>query len=70
MLKWLKKRRERRNREIAQAVYKELSASRGWKKFLPPVALRDTLYMVTEDGAIFAMRQDESGLERITTIRI
>ncbi len=70
MIKWMKKRSERRNREIAQAVYKEISASRGWEKFLPPVAVRDTIYMVTESGSVYAMRCNcGDGMERIIQIR-
>lgn len=63
-----KQRKAKERREIAKAVYAELSADRSWQKFLPPVVVRDTVYLVTEDGAIYAMRQDSSGMEMITKI--
>ena len=70
MRKWLQKRRERRNREIARAVYAEISASQGWEKFLPPVVLRDRVYMVTENGSIYAMQYNElDGFEQIIQIQ-
>lgn len=67
--KWLEKRRADRAREIAKAVRAELGNG-GWEKFLPPVAVRDTVYMVTENGSIYAMREDsQSGMEMIVQIR-
>ena len=70
MFKYFKKKREIRNREIAKAVYAELSASKGWEKFLPPVVLRDKVYMVTENGSIYAMKADTfDGYEQIITIQ-
>ena len=66
---WWKQRKLKERREIAKAVYDELSASRGWEKFLPPVVLRDTVYLVTESGSVYAMRQDSSGMELIMEIR-
>lgn len=69
MRKWLQRRREKRNREIARAVYAELSASQGWERFLPPVVLRDRLYLVTESGTIYALQYDDlSGMEQIIKI--
>jgi len=70
MFTWLKKRRERQNREIAKAVYNELTAGQGWERFLPPVAVPDTVYMVTENGSIYALRQDAiNGFEQVVQIR-
>ena len=70
MLKWLKARRIRRDREIARAVRQELEAQQGWEKFLPPVVLRDKVYMVTESGSIYAMHySDINDMELITQIR-
>jgi hypothetical protein len=70
MFKWLKRRRERRLKEIAEAVHKELTGAQGWETFLPPVAIRDTLYMVTQNGSIYAMQLDHtSGMEQIIQIR-
>lgn len=63
MIKWLKKRREKRNKEVAKAVYEELSASRGWEKFLNPAVLEGTIYMVTENGSIYRMNKDRDGYE-------
>lgn len=69
MIKWLKKRRQQRNREIAEAVYKELTTSQSWEKFLPPVVIRDRMYMVTESGSIYAMQWDElNDMEQIIKI--
>ena len=64
-----KQRKANERKEIAKAVYAELTADRSWQKFLPPVVVRDTVYLVTEDGAIYAMRQDSSGMEMIIQIK-
>ena len=65
-----KRRRKALIREIAVEVVSQLSNSRGWEKFLPPVVCRDKVYMVTEDGKIYGMREDTlSGMEIITQIR-
>jgi len=63
------RRRQKRNREIAEAVLEKLQERQGWKKFLPPVAVRDVVYMVTEDGSVYALKQDHSGMEVIMQIR-
>ncbi len=40
------------------------------QEFLPPVVLRDTVYMVTKGGAIYAMRYDQTTeMEKIMQIR-
>ncbi len=68
--KFFKRRRQKLINDIADAVYKELSASNGWEKFLPPVAIRDKLYMVTENGSIYAMNCDGmDGYEQIIQLR-
>lgn len=67
--KWLRDRRARRAREIAKAVRMELGNS-GWEKFLPPVALRDSIYLVTENGSIYVVREDiNAGMETFVQIR-
>lgn len=53
-----KKRRQQLVADIAKEVISQLGNSRGWQKFLPPVAFRDSVYLVTEDGTIYRMRQD------------
>jgi len=69
MFKWIKKRRDRKNKAIAMAVRNELSAG-GWEKFLPPVTIRDKMYMVTENGNIYRMDIDDlADMERIIQIR-
>lgn len=69
-MKFFKNRRKALIQDIANEVVSNLESKRGWKKFLPPVAVRDTLYMVTEDGSIYAMRFDtEMCMEIITTIK-
>lgn len=68
-MNWFKKRRQALIRDIAAEVIGQLEARKGWKKFLPPVALRDSLYMVTEDGAIYVMKQDHAGMEVVMQIR-
>ena len=70
MKNYFRRKREQRNREIAKAVYDKLSASHSWEKFLPPVVMNGTVYMVTENGSIYAMREDTgSGFEQIIRIR-
>lgn len=77
-MNWFKKqsigaiRRESRRaliRDIASEVISQLEGRRGWQKFLPPVALQDTVYMTTEDGAVYAMRRDNTGMEMIIQIK-
>lgn len=68
-MKWFKNRRKALIRDMAAEVISQLENRRGWKKFLPPVALRDTIYMVTEDGSIYAMREDMTGMATIIQIK-
>lgn len=68
-MKYFKNRRKALIRDIANEVISQLESQRGWQKFLPPVALRDTIYMVTEDGTIYAMREDVTGMATIMKIR-
>lgn len=53
-----KKRRHELIRDIAREVISQLQGQRAWETFLPPVVLRDTVYMVTVDGKIYIMRED------------
>jgi hypothetical protein len=59
MFKWYKKRQEKKINDIANAVVQKLHNQQGWKKFLPPVAMRDKIYMVTENGEIYCMYHDQ-----------
>lgn len=69
-MKWFKKRRQKLISDIANEVVRTLENSRGWEKFLPPVAMRDTVYMMTEDGKVYAMKYDHtSNMEVIMQIR-
>ena len=67
IFKWLKKRRQQRDREIANAVYDRLSPG-GWKKFLPPVVLRDKIYLVTEDGTVYSLHENHDGRAEVCRI--
>ena len=67
IIKFFEKRRKKINREIANEVYELLSSGNGWEKFLPPVVVRDVVYMVTENGSIYAMKND-NGFEQIIQI--
>jgi len=64
---WLEKRRRKHLREIAAAVANELRAE-PWGKFLPPVALRDCLYIMSENGRLYRMHDDGTGMELITRL--
>lgn len=69
-MRWLKRRRKALVHDIAVEVIRQLESQRGWKKFLPPVAMRDTVYMVTEDGEVWAMKwNDLTNMECIMRIR-
>lgn len=59
-MKYFANRRKALIRDIANEVISQLENQRGWKKFLPPVAMRDTVYMMTEDGSVYAMRYDST----------
>lgn len=68
-MNWFKRRRERLAKEIAAEVSKKLEAQ-GWNEFLPPVAFRDCVYLVTKNGSIYRMTQDMgAGMEQICQIR-
>ncbi len=70
-MKWFKNRRKALIRDIANEVMTQLENRRGWKKFLPPVAMRDTVYMMTEDGTVYGMKQDfNSNMEVIYQIKV
>lgn len=64
-MKWFKNRRKAMIRDIANEVINQLEGRRGWKKFLPPVALDGCVYMVTEDGSIYRMKRDISNESEI-----
>lgn len=51
---------------IAAEVVAQLESKRGWHKFLPPVSCNGRIYMMTEDGEIYAMGVDR--LEQIMKI--
>ena len=67
--KWLEKKRLKRNREIAFEVVQQISnMGSGWEKFLPPVVVRDRVYMLTENGTIYRMNVDGDSFETITKV--
>lgn len=68
MKKWIAKVRADFVRDVATAVVNQLQGG-GWGKFLPPVAFRDAVYLVREDGTVYRMHQDAAhGMEIITKI--
>lgn len=68
MKKWIAKIRADFIRDVSIAVANRLLDG-GWGKFLPPVAFRDAVYLVREDGTIYRMHQDAAcGMEMITKI--
>lgn len=72
MFGFKRRRQERRRafvREIASEVVSTLENTHRWKEFLPPVAFRDYVYLVTKDGTIYRMGIDQSsGMETICKI--
>jgi len=67
-MKWLNKIRQALINDIAAATERRMTGQ-GWGKFLPPVAFRDCVYLMREDGAIFRMHQDPMrGMEIITKL--
>ncbi len=67
MKKWIAKIRAKFIQDMAIAVENRLQS--GWGKFLPPVAFRDAVYLVREDGSVYRMTQDSMhGMEMITKI--
>lgn len=66
---WLKKLRAALIRDVATATVNQLQGG-GWGKFLPPVAFRDAVYFMREDGTLYRMTQEPSqGMEVITVIK-
>lgn len=69
MKKWIAKIRAALIRDVATATVNQLQGG-GWGKFLPPVAFRDCVYLMREDGTLYRMHQDTSqGMEIITQIK-
>ncbi len=67
MKKWIAKIRAKFIQDVAIAAENRFQS--GWGKFLPPVAFRDAVYLVREDGSIYRMTQDSMhGMEMITKI--
>lgn len=74
MIIWRKKRKEKKQRELINAIASEvanrLSSGNNWEKFLPPVMMNGHIYMVTENGSIYRLSQDKlNDMEYITSIR-
>ena len=68
--KWLKDREERKAERIAASVARKVSYLPHPDRFLPPVVLRDKMYLVTEGGSIYAMQLDHmSEMEIIVQIQ-
>lgn len=68
MKKWIAKIRAKFINDVAIAVANRLQGG-GWGKFLPPVAFRDAVYLIREDGVVYRMTQDSMhGMEMITKI--
>lgn len=69
MFRWLLKLRALFVRDIATLVANQMQNT-GWGKFLPPVAFRDCVYLMREDGTLYRMHQDSThGMEIITQIK-
>ena len=69
MLKWIRKIRAALVRDVAVETAQQLQGG-GWGKFLPPVAFRDCVYLMREDGTLYRMQQDNMiGMEVIVQIK-
>lgn len=69
MKKWIAKIRAALVRDVAAATVNQLQGQ-GWSKFLPPVAFRDAVYLMREDGTLYRMHQDAAGgMEIIVKIK-
>lgn len=69
-MKWLRRVRDNIVRDVARETVRQMAAGGGWREFLPPVVLRDCVYMVTKDGCVYRMHWDSgSQMEQITQIR-
>lgn len=70
MKKWITKIRAAFVRDVAAATVSQLQGQ-GWGKFLPPVAFRDCVYLMREDGTLYRMHRDSvsGGMEIITQIK-
>lgn len=68
-MKWIARIRDAFVRDVAAATVSQLQDG-GWGKFLPPVAFRDCVYLMREDGTLYRMTQDHTqGMEVITQIK-
>jgi len=68
-MKWLQRIRAALVRDVAAATVNQLQGG-GWGKFLPPIAFRDCVYLMREDGTLYRMQQDNAhGMEIITKIQ-
>lgn len=69
MRKWFAKIRAAFVRDVATETVNRLQGG-VWGKFLPPVAFRDAVYLMREDGTLYRMQQDPMhDMEVITQIK-
>ena len=68
-MKWIANIRAKFIQDVAVATAVRMEGS-GWGKFLPPVAFRDCVYIMREDGTLYRMQQDPTqGMEVIIQIK-
>lgn len=72
IFKWLKKRREKKNREIVQAVYNMIKADQNSEHFLSPVVLNGKIFITTKQGRVYSVDPDPlkntNGLHQVCRI--
>ena len=70
LINHFKEKRIREYNRLARDIASEVGSNLrgGYDKFLPPVTLRDKIYMVTESGSIYRMDCNELGMESIVEI--
>lgn len=64
------KKRIREQNRLARLIAEEVRShlAGGYDKFLPPVTLRDSIYMLTESGSVYRLDCHEPGMEQIVQI--
>ena len=67
-MKWLQKMRAALIRDVAAETVRQLHSNHYWQEFLPPVVVREDVYLVTKNGTIYKMRQDHGGYEMIMKV--
>jgi hypothetical protein len=64
---WFRKLRQSFISAIATETVRQIENNRPFREFLPPVAFRDAVYLMTKDGMVYRMQFDHQSNTEIFT---